>query len=419
MSLSPEQITIIKATVPVLAEHGKTVTSLFYKNVLNDNPALRNIFSHTHQESGHQAAALARSLYLYASHIEDLSALKDLVELVAHKHASLYVLPEHYPIVGKYLLAALKTTLGDACTPEILDAWGAAYQQLADILIGRESQLYNTTAGWTDWRSFRITKKVPESEQITSFYLEPVDKAHLPLPAHRPGQYIGLRTEVAELGVLQPRQYSLSDMHHPDHFRISVKKELALDPSQTDLRSHPGFVSNILHDEKKEGDEVMVSHPYGDFYLDADQEAAASPLVLLSAGVGLTPMVAILNALNSRSSTRPVSFIHGAHTSKIRAFGDHVQNTAKSMDNVNVVFFNSTVSEDDKQGEHYDHIGRADLKKLDEKKHLFLDDKSTHYFVCGPSSFMTDMDTALKQYGVDSERVHLERFGTGGIDRAV
>nr|CAF32307.1 putative haemoglobin [Aspergillus oryzae] len=147
MPLSPEQIQLIKATVPVLQQHGTTITTVFYNNMLTAHPELNAVFNNANKVNGHQPRALAGALFAYASHIDDLGALGPAVELICNKHASLYIQPEQYQIVGKFLLEAMGEVLGDALTPEILDAWATAYWQLADLMIGREAELYKQADG--------------------------------------------------------------------------------------------------------------------------------------------------------------------------------------------------------------------------------------------------------------------------------
>ncbi|KAK9236151.1 hypothetical protein V1525DRAFT_233273 [Lipomyces kononenkoae] len=413
MGLTKEQTEIIKATVPVVQEHGFQITKTFYGNMLRERPELNAVFNTTHQVTGHQARALAGSLYAYAANIENLEVLAPDVKLIAHKHASLFIRPEQYNIVGEYLLAAMKQVLGDACTPEILDAWGAAYWQLAHILIDEEDKLYRQSEDWKDWRQLRIAKKVPESEEITSFYLEPVDES--PLPGFRPGQYISVRVLVPGLKYPQARQYSLSDSARPEYYRISVKKELGLDTAAPGAATHPGYVSNLLH-SLEEGNALEVSHPFGDFFLLDDDNA--SPVVLLSAGVGLTPLISILNTLVSQktSADQKIHFIHGARRASNRAFKDHVRSVAKAHPNLKVTFFASSPSSNEEQGVDYDHAGRVELQKL-EKKDLFLDNKRTTYYVCGPEEFMVVMLRSLVDRGVDPSQIKMELFGTGGVRR--
>ena len=415
MPLTPEQVQIVRSTVPVLQAHGNDITTHFYKTLLDDIPDLHNIFNTANQANGFQPRALAGSLYAYASHIDDLGALSPAVEKICQKHASLYVQPEHYKIVGEYLLRAMGDVLGAALTKDILYAWEAAYWQLANIMIGKESQIMEQAGGWTDWRDFRIAKKVKESDEITSFYLEPVDGKGL--PSYKPGQYISVKTTVPKLNYMQPRQYSLSDKPTPAYYRISVKKESGLPATEPEAVVHPGYISNVLHDLKNEGDILSVSHPAGEFFLDPEIDTQ-SPIVLLSAGVGLTPMISILNTLLENGLKQPISFIHGTRNTSVQAFGDHVRNTAKQHSNVTTTFFIGTPrKQKDVEGVHYQHIGRVKLEVLDRSKDLFLDDAQAMYFVCGPEGFMSAMEKQLLDFGVGQDRIKMEAFGTGEIVR--
>jgi nitric oxide dioxygenase len=415
--LTPSQVQIIKSTVPVLAEHGNTITTKFYGDMLAAHPELKNVFNQTHQATGHQPAALAGSLYAYASNIDDLGKLSPAVELICHKHASLFIRPEQYEIVGKHLIETMKTVLGDAATDEILQAWGAAYWQLADIMIKREDQLYKETPYWPDWKEFTIAKKEKESEEITSFYFEPVD-ANLKLPMFKPGQYISVQVWVDDLegGVWQARQYSLSDAPGHKYLRISVKREPGVEVGETKHMTHPGYISNLLHDRKNEGDVIKLSHPFGDFFFDETEVEKDAPIVLISAGVGLTALTSIFNSLVSKESTRPVTWIQGARNSKTRAFKKHFDQCAANHKNVHAEYFSSSPMEEEVQGQDYTIKGRVDLDKVD-KKVLYIDNSQTQYYTCGPTQFMVDVEAKLKSYGVPSERVHMELFGTGGVPR--
>ncbi|KAL1739579.1 globin-like protein [Schizophyllum fasciatum] len=417
MALTPEQAKIIKATVPILAEHGMTITTRFYGNMLRENKELNNVFNTANQVNGHQPKSLAMALYAYASNIDDLGVLSPAVELICHKHASLYIRPEQYNIVGTYLLAAMKEILGDALTPEIRDAWAAAYWQLANIMIDREAALYKSADGWADWREFKIDRKEKESSEITSFYLVPVDGK--PLPLFKPGQYISVQTEVPSLSHLQARQYSLSDAPRSDYYRISVKREDGLNMSDPAAPAHPGYISNLLHKNKQAGDIVRVSHPYGDFFYDEAAVAPSAPIVFLSAGVGLTCLLSIFNSLAPAEKTaHPITWVHVARTASARAFAAHVRAAAARNPRVKPVFFLSHPGEGDVQGTDFDVQGRLELGKLDAESQLFAKDPKAQYFVCGPESFMVDMQKGLKALGVDEARIHLELFGTGGVPKA-
>ncbi|ESZ90982.1 flavohemoglobin [Sclerotinia borealis F-4128] len=412
MSLTPQQITIIKATVPVVQEHGNAITTLFYKNILDAIPALNNIFNQTNQKNEAQPRALAGALAAYAANIDNLAVLSDAVERICQKHASLFIKPEHYPIVGKYLLEAMGDVLGAALKPEILDAWTAAYGQLAKIMIDREAQLYSEAGEWKEWRDFKIAKKVDESSIITSFYLEPVDGK--PLPLFKPGQYISVQVHVPQLGYLQSRQYSLSDQPNEKYYRISVKREDALESPALNTLFEAGLISNTLHSTKNEGDIVQVSPPQGEFFLDLTKNAT-SPVILISAGVGITPMISILNTLVEMGSRRPISYIHAARSKEVHAFDKHVQGIVTSHSNIKSWVFVKNLPVDD-DGIQTQHLARRmDLSKIREEA-LHLEDSGTTYFICGPGRFMLDMRRALWGYGVAEERIKLEVFGTGDAD---
>ena len=414
MPLTQEQSQIITATVPILAQYGTQITTAFYANLIREIPELNNVFNTSNQRNGHQQQALAGALYAYAANINNLDVLKPTLERISQKHVSLYVRPEHYDIVGKYLLEAMKEILGDALTPAILDAWAAAYTQIADIMIGREDQLYKKNDGWTSWRDFRISKREKESEQVTSFYLAPVDGK--PLPEFLPGQYVSLQVNVPDFGYYQARQYSLSDRYSSDYYRISVKREVGLTGRKgADTPSHPGCVSNIMHDQKNVGDIVQLSHPGGDFFLDVRREDEdKAPVVLLSAGVGLTPLTSILNTMVTKDG-RQISWVHVSKNQKTHAFDEHVKNIVDSYPEIHRRVFHSDPVVGEEEGVHYDHKGRMDISKLEPEEDLKLHDATATYFICGPERFMLELEQSLVKKGVDASRINMELFGTGGV----
>ncbi|MCW3481540.1 NO-inducible flavohemoprotein [Neisseriaceae bacterium JH1-16] len=392
---------LVKATVPVLKEHGVALTSHFYQRMFAHNPELKHLFNMGHQASGQQQTALALAVLGYAENIDDPSVLMPVVGRIAHKHASLGIRAEHYPIVGGHLLASIREVLGEAASDELIAAWAAAYGQLADILIGAEAELYRSAAlaegGWSGWRPFKVGRKVRESEEITSFYLYPVDGA--PAPGFVPGQYISVRGRAAGGELIQPRQYSLSDAPNPDYLRLSIKRELG-DASRPD-----GLISNWMHDEVAEGSLVELAPPFGDFMLDANK---SSPVVLISGGVGLTPMVSMLNQLVKEQPERRVSFVHAARHRGVHALNGHVRQLAERHDALSVAVFYETVGEADQQGVDYDHQGRIDFAAIGEQA-LPAD---ADYYICGPVAFMRAQLAALRERGVPSERVHYEVFGS-------
>ncbi|MGE6917766.1 NO-inducible flavohemoprotein [Achromobacter kerstersii] len=401
--LSPQIRALVKATAPVLKTHGVALTRHFYARMFEHNPELKHIFNQGHQAGGQQQHALAGAVTAYAEHIDDPSVLMPVVTRIVHKHVSLGIRPEHYGIVGKHLLASIREVLGEAATDELVDAWAAAYGQLADLLIAEEARLYaesaNKPGGWTGWRAFRVVGKQPESAEITSFYLAPADGGAV--PAYQPGQYVSVRVYVPELGLMQPRQYSLSDAPGQDRLRISVKREAA------GVQTPAGRVSNALHDRLEEGGVLDVAPPQGDFYLKPDGDA---PVVLLSGGVGLTPMVSMLNHLVKTNDARQIRFVHGCRNRSVHAMKDHVNRIAAERGNVQKAVFYEEIGHDDEPGRDYDHAGRVDLQAI--RDHAIV--PGADYYLCGPAPFMQAQRAALLELGVAADRIHAEAFGTGG-----
>ncbi|WP_407667938.1 NO-inducible flavohemoprotein [Paraburkholderia acidipaludis] len=398
--LTADQMALVKATAPVFAEHGATITKHFYKRMFNAHPELKNLFNQTHQQSGSQPETLARAVYAYAANIDNLGALGGAVTHIAHKHASLNIRPEHYPIVGRHLLGAVVDVLGDAVDQPTLDAWTAAYGQLAQIMIGAEAGLYEG-ASWSGFRPFKVIRKQVESDEITSFYLAPADGASA--GGFEPGQYVSVTRFVDRLGVDQPRQYSLSDAPHGRWLRISVKREAGREQVE------PGHVSNLMHDGVEEGAIVHVSAPMGEFTLD---RKAAAPVVLMSGGVGITPMASMLATLVAEGSARPVTFVHACRNGRVHAFRDWLRDVTRDHANVRSAVFYEEVEASDRAGVDYDYAGRMDLERI-EAAALPAD---ADYYLCGPVGFMRAQREALVARGVDPQRIRTEIFGSGMLD---
>ncbi len=396
-ALTAHQMALVKATAPVFAEHGPTITKHFYKRMFKAHPELKNLFNQTHQQSGSQPETLARAVYAYAANIDNLAVLGDAVRHIAHKHASLNIRPEHYPIVGRHLLGAVVDVLGDAVDQPTLDAWTVAYGQLAQILIGAEAKLYEA-ASWSGLRPFKVIRKQVESAEITSFYLAPADSA--PAGGFEPGQYVSVTRFVERLGVDQPRQYSLSDAPHGRWLRISVKREAGRDDVQ------PGHVSNLMHDGVEEGTIVHVSAPMGEFTLDRSK---STPVVLMSGGVGITPMVSMLATLLAARSDRAVTFVHACRDASVHAFRNWLRHAAAEHPNLKRAVFYERVGASDRAGIDYDFEGRIDIGRIEES--VLLPDAD--YYLCGPVAFMREQREALLARGVDEARIHTEIFGSG------
>ncbi len=142
--LDQKVINIVKSTVPALKEHGLDITKTFYGLMFKNNPEVKPLFSEDKQKSGEQAKALAMSILAAAQNIDNLEKIMPVVTKIGQVHVDSKVKPEHYPIVGKNLLLAIKEVLGDAATDEVLEAWGKAYEVIAEIFIDVEKKLYET-----------------------------------------------------------------------------------------------------------------------------------------------------------------------------------------------------------------------------------------------------------------------------------
>ena len=429
MALTPSQVSIVKSTAPVLQQHGEAITTLFYKNLLAAHPELKSTFSLRNQQTGAQQRALADSVIAYATYIDDLGKVLPVVERIAHKHAALFIRPEQYDVVGTHLIGAIGAVLGPALTGEIKEAWVAAYGQLAGVFIKREDALYKEAGDIPiGWRKFKVAKKEADSESVTSFYFEPADGI-TPLPGYRPGQYLSLQVPVPGIdGLLQSRQFSLSEAQTSDrkYYRVSVKREFTTpDAPLEDIASGKitGLVSNILHDGYNVGDTVELSRPQGDFSVDVtDASKANAPLVFLSAGVGVTPLRAILDTVlegsTSEMKARPISWVQASRDKASQVFGRHVGEVAAAHDNVATRIFLDSAGEGDVKGVDFDFASELDLKVLDAGKDLFVGNAEAEYYICGPEEWMMSVRKGLEGMGVSRGRMHLELFGTGNIPEA-
>lgn len=400
--LSQSQLEHIKATIPVLQEHGEALTSYFYNRMLTNHPELKEVFNLGHQRSGAQAKALAGAVLAYAQHIDNPAVLENAIGLITHKHVSLNIQAKDYAIVGENLLASISEVLNVPMESELIAAWAAAYGQLADILIGIEQNLYDQQAaqagGWLGWKQFKVVKKQVESTEITSFYLQPIDGSAL--PAYQPGQYISLRVTVPELGIKQPRQYTLSDSPSREHFRISVKREDAKEQLAA------GWVSNTLHQHIQEGDVVELSAPTGNFVLKDPEKTN----VLISGGVGVTPMMAIVNHLAALNMPAPVHFLHACRNSQVHAMKAQLDQLKAKHAHLKTHISYELAHADEKHGQDYDQLGYLDLNQLSQD---WLPENAD-YYLCGPIPFMQAQYQSLRNRGIAAERIHHEAFGTGG-----
>ncbi len=400
--LSQHTIDIVKSTAPILQEHGEALTKHFYKRMFEHNPEVKPYFNTLNQSSGTQQKALAGAITAYAANIDNLEVLGGAVELIAQKHASLQIKPEHYPIVGSNLLASIQEVLGEGATDEVITAWGEAYQFLANILQGREKQIYdanaNKSGGWEGFRKFKISRKEKESTVICSFYLEPEDGEAL--PEYLSGQYITIRIPTPD-GSTTMRNYSLSDKPGNKYFRISVKREKGLKADMPD-----GYISNVLHNDFKVGDMVELTPPCGEFFLNP-KDQHERPLVLMAAGVGITPILSILLTALESMKDRPIVLIHGALNEEVQAFKSTIDNLVLKHKNLKAHYCYSEPENGVLKNKENASIGFITADLIESQ----ISSRHADYYFCGPKPFMVNVYHDLLAWGIPGSQVHFEFFG--------
>ncbi|MBD7947110.1 MULTISPECIES: globin domain-containing protein [Psychrobacter] len=383
---SPKTLEIVKATVPVLEEHGTAITTVFYKNMFNQHPELLDIFNETNQKLGRQQTALAMTVLAAAKHLDKLAVLLPQVTQISHKHRALQILPEHYPIVGHHLIGAIKEVLGEAANDDIIDAWTEAYDEIADVFIQLEKTMYEQEM-WEGFAPFKITEKVEAATDIAAFTVVPanddIDLSKLSLSA---GQYITVKADPEDSDHLALRHYSLYSATSDKGIQFAVRRD--------NRNEHYGLVSNHLHDHLDVGDTILLSAPAGDFELNQDLiQQNDIPLVLVSAGVGVTPILSMLEAQVTANPKRPIVWVYACQNKEHHAFDSKVNELLAAADNVekHIFYFES--------GQILDEAWLANLPK------------PADIYVCGSMMFMESIIDGLMalDHGVDS--VHYEPFG--------
>ncbi len=399
-ALSAKTIETVKATIPFLQENGLDLTKHFYKRLFEGNPEVKAFFNVSNQQSGAQQRALGGAICAFAQNIETPEVLAAAVSRIANKHAALGVKPEHYPIVGEHLLGSIDDLLNPA-PPEILEAWGEAYGFLAGVLTQTEGDLYEEQEsrehGWSGFQNLTVVRKQKESESITSFYLKAGEGKSLPI--FQSGQYLTVRVPMPSSDdptapATTMRNYSLSGAPSWDHYRISVKQEVG------DEVTPGGYVSNYLHQNVEVGAQLEIGPPCGDFYLGTHTEE--TPILLLSAGVGLTPVLSMLHSVENQ----PTTFLHVAQNSETHACRAEVEELVKSKDNLKLHFRYTAASHTDREQAACESEGYLDAEFLSS----FLSE-NTEVYLCGPEVMMKSTLAILDSLGHPSSQIHYEYFG--------
>ncbi|MFI8823605.1 globin domain-containing protein [Streptomyces sp. NPDC053431] len=385
--LSEQATPVVRATLPAVGGALDEITERFYAGLFAARPELlRDLFNRGNQATGDQRKALAGSIAAFAGALLESPGTRPDVMLsrIAHKHASLGITSEQYKVVHEHLFAAIVDVLGEAVTPEVAQAWDEVYWLMANALIALEARLYQErgVAEGEVWQPMEIAGRQEETADTVSFSLRHPDGR--PVTAFRPGQYVSVQVTLPD-GARQIRQYSLSAAPGRPEWRITVKR-VDGDPA--------GEVSSWLHAHGRVGDQVTVSAPFGDLVLPEGD----GPLLLASAGIGSTPMLAMLDHLVATGANRPVTVVHADRSPAGHA---HREELLRLVDALPQATLHLWYEEPGASGAGQ---GRADVTALD------LPEGVTAY-LCGPLPFMRAVRGDLLARGVAAADVHYEVFG--------
>ncbi|MFD4266677.1 globin domain-containing protein [Rhodococcus sp. NPDC058481] len=399
MTLSPASTEVIKATLPAVGAAIEDITALFYPKMFAAHPELeRDLFNRGNQKQGQQQKALAGAIAAFAALqvSPDAPRTELIMSRIANKHASLGITADQYLIVHKYLFEAIVEVLGDAVTPEVAAAWDEVYWLMANTLIGLEADLYSSSGvrAGDVWRQMVVGRRVLQSADTVTFILSPADGE--PLPAYRPGQYVSIGVQLPD-GARQIRQYSLVGAPSESEWQISIKAVPA--EGRPDGSTVPaGEVSNHLYRNLFEGDEVSVSLPFGDLVLEDDD----APLLLVSAGIGCTPMIGMLNHLAATGDPRQVSVLHADRSPAQHAHRAELTELVQRMPFAVMHRWYEDLGT--RAAGETTHLGRADLSDLQIES-------GTQVYLCGPLPFMLSVRETLIARQVPADHIHYEVFG--------
>ncbi|MER7056320.1 MULTISPECIES: globin domain-containing protein [unclassified Streptomyces] len=389
--LSEQSVPVVRATLPAVGAAIGDITTLFYRKLFDAHPELlRDLFNRGNQASGEQQRALAGSIAAFAGMLlERPDARPDvMLSRIAHKHASLGVTPDQYKIVHRHLFAAIAEVLGDAVTSEVAAAWDEVYWLMANALVAIETRLYQETGAPAGdvWRRMEVVERREESPDAVSLVLRPADDR--PAEPFRPGQYVSVRSELPD-GSRQIRQYSLSAAPGRSDRRITVKRV------QGDGRPE-GEVSSWIHAHTREGDVLTVSAPFGDLALAEGD----GPLLLASAGIGVTPMLAMLDHLAAAGTTRPVTVVHADRTPADHAHRREQLDLIRALPDARLHLWYEEPGDQVPDAS----AGLADITGLELPPGLTA-------YLCGPVPFMRAVRGDLLRRGVPAQAIHYEVFG--------
>ncbi|WP_058043716.1 globin domain-containing protein [Streptomyces roseifaciens] len=389
--LSAESASVIRATLPAVARELDQITTRFYATMFTEHPELLDgMFNRGNQAGGAQRRALAGAFAAFAGALAaDPGTRPDtLLARIAHKHVAVGVTDDQYTIVHKYLFAAIAEVLGEAVTPDVAAAWDEVYWLMAGALIAQEARLCleAQVRPGHPWRQWTVLERREETTDTVSFLLRPADGG--PAPRARAGQYVSVRVKMPD-GVHQLRQYSLSSAPGDQVRRITVKRVRGGGAPE-------GEVSNLLHRTLQAGDQLTVSAPFGDVVLDESD----TPLVLISAGIGCTPMTGMLEHLAATASTRSVRVLHADRSPADHALRHDMTRLVDVLPAARATFWYEQPTPEAPGS-------RTGLMHLDG---LGLPTDARVY-LCGPLPFMREIRSQLLRGGIAARNIRYEVFG--------
>ncbi|TLF79483.1 globin domain-containing protein [Nocardia cyriacigeorgica] len=381
----------IRATLPLVGAHIDEITTVFYRRLFGNHPELiRDLFNRGNQAQGSQQRALAASVASFATYLVDpaLPHPAAMLSRIGHKHASLGITADQYQVVHDNLFAAIVEVLGaDVVTAPVAAAWDRVYWLMADALIDLEKQLY-VSAGVEPGDVFREAVVVARDDDPAGagvFTVESADPAR-PFPEFLPGQYVSVGVRLPD-GARQLRQYSLVNNPGEGKLAFAVKRVEAVADCPA------GEVSSWLHDHLATGDRLEITLPFGDLTIDTD---ATTPLVLISAGIGITPMIGALEYLAAHASTRTILVLHADRTPRTHPLLDRMRTLVDRLDSADLELW------------YQDDAGEAHQGLLDLSETTLP--AGADIYVCGADGFLDAVRAQLAAAGVPGERVHIEQF---------
>jgi len=391
--LSDTSLPIIKATLPVVGENIQEIAARFYQHMFTGRPELLDgLFNRGNQADGRQQQALAGSVAAFATAlVEHPDHLPDnLLDRVAHKHVSLGLRPNQYAIVHENLMWAIGNVLGDVVTPEIAAAWDEVYWIMANMLINKERGLYAAVDLNPDeiWRTWEVVSRTDETDDVVSFVVKRTDPR--PTKPSLPGQYVSVKMLMKD-GVHQLRQYSLTAADDGDHRRFTVKRVAGVDGRPD------GEMSNLLCSSVNVGDRIQLSAPFGDVVL----KYSSRPLVLASAGIGITPMAGMLSHLAKSGTERKVHLLHADAEPGSFALREQVEASLAQIPGARLDVWFERPGDHPQEHEHSGYLNIEDVRL----------EEDAEYYLCGPLPFMQHVRSALIARSIPPKDIQYEVFG--------